>query len=256
MKCTSLLSVLAILAIASGCSNIERSRDLANPNVPPATTAVQVCSICHGIDGNSVSPNFPRLAGQQAGYLVAQLEHFRSHQGSDPPGPEYMWGISRKLTDDQIKGLADYFAKQIPQANAPVDAPLLAAGKQIYEKGVPAKETPPCMACHGAKAEGIATMPRLASQQQDHLVKQLHIFQETEGRPGTPMKQITHLQQSRDASRGGLSAGVAEELIRRSVSVWTPAAGRVGGDHVAFSECRKFPCFFVRNNPIVHIVRG
>ena len=193
MKGISLLWLLAILATASGCSNIERSRDLANPNVPPAVTAVQVCSICHGIDGNSVSPNFPRLAGKVPGYLVAQLEHFRSHQRSDPPGPEYMWGISRKLTDDQIKGLADYYAKQSPQLNAPVDAQLVAAGRDIFEKGVPAKETPPCMACHGAKAEGIAAMPRLANQHQDYLVKQLHIFQETEGRPGTPMKQVTHL---------------------------------------------------------------
>ena len=56
----TLLALAAGLAvIGSGCSNLERSRDLANPNVPPAVTAVQVCSICHGIDGNSVSPNFP-----------------------------------------------------------------------------------------------------------------------------------------------------------------------------------------------------
>ena len=193
MKATSLLSVLAILATASGCSNIERSRDLANPNVPPAVTAVQVCSICHGVDGNSVSPNFPRLAAQQPGYLVAQLENFRSHQRSDPPGPEYMWGISHHLSDDQIKGLAEHFAKQVPASNAAVDAQSIAVGKEIFEKGVPAKETPPCMACHGAKAEGIATMPRLANQHQDYLVKQLHIFQETEGRPGTPMKEVAHL---------------------------------------------------------------
>jgi len=49
------------------------------------------------------------------------------------------------------------------------------------------------MACHGPLAQGMATFPRLAGQHQDYLVKQLHVFQETEGRPGTPMKQITHL---------------------------------------------------------------
>ena len=73
MKSVSWWSLLAVLALVSGCSNLERSRDLANPAVAPAVTAVQVCSICHGIDGNSVSPNFPRLAAQPAGYLVAQL---------------------------------------------------------------------------------------------------------------------------------------------------------------------------------------
>jgi len=193
MKSISLWSVLVILATTTGCTNLERSRDLANPNVPPAVTAAQVCSNCHGIDGNSVSPNFPRLAGQNSGYLVAQLENFRSHQRSDPPGFEYMWGISHHLTDDQIKGLADYFSKQIPQPNASVDKQQMALGKIIFENGVPAEEVAPCMACHGPKAQGIATFPRLAYQHQDYLVKQLHVFQETEGRPGTPMKQITHL---------------------------------------------------------------
>lgn len=194
MKGLPITLALALATIGAACTNLERSRDLANPNVSPAVTAVQVCSNCHGVDGNSVSPNFPRLAGQQQAYIVTQLENFRSHQRSDPPGFEYMWGISHSLTDAQIKGLADYFSKQVPLPNdAKVDAQQVAAGKVIFENGVPAKEAPPCIACHGAKAEGLATFPRLANQHQDYLVKQLHVFQETEGRPGTPMKQVTHL---------------------------------------------------------------
>lgn len=193
MSGKSLALATMAIALLGGCSNIDRSRDLSNPNVPPAVTAAQVCSICHGLDGNSVSPNFPRLAGQGSDYIVAQLENFRSHHRSDPPGFEYMWGISQNLTDAQIKGLAEYFSKQVPKPNAPVDAQLAAAGKKIFENGVPEKEAAPCMACHGPNAEGIASFPRLAFQHQDYLVKQLHVFQETEGRPGTPMKQITHL---------------------------------------------------------------
>jgi cytochrome c553 len=193
MKGILLLQALGFLALASGCANLERSRDLANPDVPPAVTAAQVCSNCHGVDGNSVSPNFPRLAGQQPAYIAAQLEAFRSHKRSDPPGFEYMWGISQHLTDGQIKGLAEYFGSQVPLPNAQADGRLLAAGKEIFEKGVPAKEAAPCMACHGPQAQGLATFPRLAWQHEDYMVKQLHVFQETEGRPGTPMKQITHL---------------------------------------------------------------
>jgi cytochrome c553 len=192
MKGISLLTVLAILATASACSNVERSRDLDNPNVPPAVTAVQVCSICHGIDGNSVSPNFPRLAAQQDAYLIAQMENFRGHGRSDPAGFEYMWGLSHKLTDEQIKGLADYFAKQVPLPNAAVDAQQIAAGSEIYEKGIPAKEVAPCMACHGPLGEGVATFPRLAYQHQDYLIKQLQVFQRTDERPNTPMTQIAH----------------------------------------------------------------
>jgi cytochrome c553 len=193
MKRIVCLPVMVLLAALSACTNLERSRDLANPDVSPVVTAMQVCSICHGLDGNSVSPNFPRLAGQVPGYIVAQLENFRSHQRSDPPGYQYMWGISHHLTDAQIQGLAEYFAKQVPQANAAMDAQLVAAGKVIFENGVPEKEAAPCMACHGPQAQGLGPFPRLANQHEDYLVKQLHVFQETEGRPGTPMKQITHL---------------------------------------------------------------
>jgi cytochrome c553 len=193
MKYSQIFLVLAMGVLGAGCSNIERSRDLANPQVSATTLVQQVCSLCHGIDGNSVSPIIPRLAGQSPDYIAAQLGNFRSHQRSDPPGYEYMWGLTRNLTDEQIKGLADYFSSQKPIANAAMDAQLMAAGKVIFENGVPEKEAAPCMACHGPTAQGMATFPRLAGQHQDYLVKQLHVFQETEGRPGTPMKQITHL---------------------------------------------------------------
>src|SRR5271165_7141584 len=127
-KAIQLATFVLLGTLVSSCANPERSRDLGNPNVAPAVTAMQVCSNCHGLDGNSVSPNFPRLAGQQSAYLVAQLTNFRSHQRSDPEGFEYMWGISRKLTDDQIKGLADYFSKQVPQPNAAANAQQMATG--------------------------------------------------------------------------------------------------------------------------------
>lgn len=193
MKYKHIFLAVTLGMIGAGCSNIERSRDLANPKVSATTLAQQVCSNCHGIDGNSVSPNFPRLAGQLPGYIIAQLDIFKSHQRADPAGFEYMWGISHQLTDDQIKGLADYFSKQIPQPNAPMDAQQMAAGKVIFENGVPDKEAAPCMACHGSKGEGIATFPRLANQHQDYLMKQLNVFQRTDERPGTPMTQIAHL---------------------------------------------------------------
>ena len=192
MKKISLSVAVALAMTGAACTNLERSRDLANPNVSPAVTAVQVCSNCHGVTGNPVSPIFPRLAGQQPDYIVAQLENFRNHHRADPAGFEYMWGLSRKLSDAQIKGLSEYFSKQTPLPGPAGDAALMAAGKAIYEKGVPEKEAAPCFACHGAKAEGLATFPRLAYQHADYMIKQLHVFRETEGRPGTPMKEVSH----------------------------------------------------------------
>ena len=183
---------LALLGVA-GCANTERSRNLNDPNVPAKVMAQQVCSNCHGIDGNSTSPNFPKLAGQQEAYFIAQLKGFRSHGRYDPEGFEYMWGISRSLTDEQIKGLAAYFAQQTPAPNPPVHTERISAGKEIFEKGVPSQNVPACAVCHGPQGQGNATFPRIADQHADYIIKQLQVFQRTEERPeGAVMKQITH----------------------------------------------------------------
>ena len=195
MKGNHILLAVTLGILGAGCSNIERSRDLANPNVSARTIAQQVCSNCHGLDGNSVSPAYPRLAGQQATYLISQLNEFRSHQRLDPPGAEYMFGLSRHLTDDQIAGLADYYSKQIPHRSADVraaDSKLLAAGKDIFDKGVPEQNVIACSACHGPLGQGIEAFPRIAYQHADYLVKQLNVYQNTQQRPGTPMEFITH----------------------------------------------------------------
>ncbi|HEX7640690.1 MAG TPA: c-type cytochrome [Burkholderiaceae bacterium] len=183
------LACLCFVSLA-GCVNDRRSRDLANPSLAPEVTAAQVCSNCHGLNGNSTSPNFPRLAGQQAAYLEAQLKAFRAHQRSDLAGSEYMWGLSRNLTDEQIKGLAEYYSKQVPASNSVADSGEAALGKTIFENGIPAKETPACQSCHGPKGEGMAVFPRLASQHSAYLEKQLDVFKDNEGRPGTPMQQV------------------------------------------------------------------
>lgn len=194
MNKTKLMLAITVIAMVFGCSNIERSRDLSDPGVSAKTLAEQVCSNCHGMDGNSVSPAFPRLAGQQADYIVSQMTNFRSHQRLDPPGYQYMWGLSRHLTDEQISGLAEYYSKQTVH-RAPAkeeDAKQLALGKDIFDKGLPDANVIACSACHGPTAQGMAAFPRLANQHANYLIKQLDIFQNTQGRPGTPMETVVH----------------------------------------------------------------
>jgi cytochrome c553 len=193
MKRISLTLVLALAVIGAGCSSIERSRSLATPGTPAKTMAAQVCSNCHSIDGNSVSPNFPKLAEQQPDYIVAQLKGFRSHRRADPEGFEYMWGISRSLTDDQIKGLAQYFAAQKSVSPGPGDPKLVAEGKNIFDNGLPPQGVPPCSTCHGDHGQGNGEFPRIAYQHADYVIKQLTVFQRTNERPdGVAMKAITH----------------------------------------------------------------
>ena len=194
MKSAALLLLVVAAAVTTGCANSERSRNLADPKVSASTLAQQVCANCHGAAGNAVSPNFPNLAGQMAPYIVAQLTDFRNHNRHDPAGFEYMWGLSRSLTDDQIKGLAAYYAAQIPAAVSPErDRSRLTAGQSIFESGVAANGVPACASCHGSQGQGNAGFPRLAGQHADYVVKQLMVFQRTDQRPeGAIMKTVAH----------------------------------------------------------------
>jgi len=189
-----LIGLAAVGALASGCGNLERSRDTGNPAVAPVTLAQQVCSNCHGLTGNATSPNIPNLAAQPEAYLVAQLTYFKSHGRRDPAGFEYMWGLSRSLTDKQIEGLGAYFAAQTHERQPIESEPArIDAGKAIFDNGVPQANVPACGTCHGPEGKGAATFPRLAGQHADYVVKQLLVFQRTEERPaGAIMKTVAH----------------------------------------------------------------
>ena len=187
-------AALAALAGLAGCVNVERSRNLGNPDVSALTLAQQVCSNCHGLSGNSTSPNFPNLAGQRHDYTVAQLTAFRSHSRQDPAGFEYMWGPSRSLTEPQIDGLAAYYAAQAPQRQPPEGDPArVPAGKAIFESGIPEASVKACRTCHGSEGQGAdADGPRIAGQHADYIVKQILVFQRTDGRPKGEMKVVAH----------------------------------------------------------------
>src|SRR5215471_15290568 len=95
----------------------------------------RVCATCHGPRGNSTSPAFPRLAGQQAAYLEAQLTGFHDRTRGDPAAQAYMWGMASQLDAQDIKQLAAYYAAQRPVPGTAGDKTLLAQGKAIYEEG-------------------------------------------------------------------------------------------------------------------------
>ncbi len=181
-----LLAALGVALLGTGCSSLksdsESTRDLNDPTVSGRTLAEQVCAICHGAGGNSINPVFPRLAGQQPAYLVEQLKDFRSHSRSDVLGYKYMWGIARNLTDKQIDELAQYYKGQIPVSGQTKDTALIAQGDAIFHNGVEANNVPACASCHGPQGYGHDGFPRLASQHEDYILKQLSVFKHTNDR--------------------------------------------------------------------------
>ena len=142
-----------------------------------AKLATETCANCHGVGGRSTAPTFPRLAGQQAAYLEAQLKAFRDQTRGDPDAIAYMWGMASQLSDGAIAALADYFSQQRPAVGRKGDAAAIAKGREIYEKGVPSQQIPACETCHGKGAVGAGPFPRLASQHAPYLFKQMLVIQ-------------------------------------------------------------------------------
>jgi cytochrome c553 len=191
-KSSCLAVAIVVSVLVAACSQPERSRALDNPRVPAVTVAQQVCSMCHGMTGNSRSPAFPKLAGQSRDYLIAQLAEFKSHSRSTLAGEQSMWGVSR-LSPAQVESLADFYSSQAPTYQPVADAGLAAQGRRIYSEGIPDKGVPACAACHGMQGEGVGQFPRLAGQHADYLSKQLVIFRQTQERPlGVAMQPIAH----------------------------------------------------------------
>ena len=151
---------------------------------PDATTrayaqkiAITVCGTCHGPRGNSTQPKYPRLAGQNAHYLAAQLKAFRGQTRGDPDAVGYMWGMASQLDDDTIEALAAYYAAQKAEPSASGASATISRGRGIYAQGVSAQGVPACASCHGPDAHGLQDFPRLAGQHAQYVLKQLASFQ-------------------------------------------------------------------------------
>jgi cytochrome c553 len=174
MPVVVLLITLFALAGCGGAGQGQGPQEAAVPSAIAGT--VHVCSSCHGPGGRSISSTFPRLAGQQKDYLIAQLTAFRDHKRADPHAQTYMWGMAARLSDPTIAAVAAYYAAQPPVPGTPDNSPEAQAGRKIFTQGIAAQSVPACMLCHGEKGQGNATIPRLAGQHRAYIERQLEAF--------------------------------------------------------------------------------
>lgn len=177
MKRNLVTGILAGAFLAGGPA-LSQGAHINAASAAAVSKAATTCQLCHGPAGNSVTATFPRLNGQQADYITAQLKSFRDHKRADPHAVAYMWGMASQLGDDLIAELAKYYAAQPPTPSQTGGA-LAAEGKKIYDSGAPADGVPPCQACHGAHGGGNGIVPRIAGQHADYLKKQLEAFRST-----------------------------------------------------------------------------
>jgi cytochrome c553 len=155
-----LIGILAVLAwlISSGiggAADIEAGRRKA-----------EVCTACHGPNGNSEDPAFPALAGQPPLYTYYQLLQFRERQRVDPQMSPFAAGLS----DADMQDIAAYYAAQAPVApNHTGDPEKLEAGQTLVQMHY-------CDSCHAPGLVGQKHIPRLAGQHYEYLVKQLRAY--------------------------------------------------------------------------------
>ena len=154
------------------------------------------CKTCHGVSGQGFRGSFPmpRLAGQQPEYLTNQLQAFIDRRRTNP----VMFNVAHVLSPAMLKALAEHFKDLNPKPLGGGSKELAAAGKKIYEDGVPSAEVPPCATCHGPEAKGADAFPRLAGQLNDYVAKKLLNWSKERGQdPAKPdnsaiMQPIAH----------------------------------------------------------------
>ncbi len=132
------------------------------------------CVACHGADGNSPAPAFPKIAGQNASYIAKQLKDIKEGARVAP----VMIAFANMIgTDEDRANIGAYYASQQVQGG-PSDPELAELGKKIYTAGILDKGVAACSACHGPAGEGndLAVFPQLKGQHAAYTEAQLKAF--------------------------------------------------------------------------------
>jgi cytochrome c553 len=168
MKAVRALAAALLLA----ASTVAMAQDAARAE----EIVMGKCFVCHGVDGESSSPLFPRLAGQHARYIERQLADYKSGRRASST----MKPMVEDLTQADFKALGAYFEARKPQPHPVADPELAKAGQSLFERGNPNSGMAACASCHGANGAGTATLPRLAGQHALYTENQLKAFNKRE----------------------------------------------------------------------------
>ena len=174
---TSKIAILAIVASAAG------------PLLADESVRVRNCTWCHGISAQGFA-TAPRLAGQRDEYTENQLLSFKEHIRDNPYSKQYMWGAAANLSPQTAHDLAVYFSTLPPGAANDGDRELIAAGRTIYEVGIPESNIVSCLVCHGPNAEGVREIPRLGGLSYSYLKRRLEQWGQGFHAAAEPMPQI------------------------------------------------------------------
>ena len=163
-------SLLLVLALGTSALALHAYADDA---ADAGKSKAAVCGACHGMDGNSASPQFPKLAGQNASYIQAQLANFKSGKRQNA----IMSGQAANLSEQDMAAVAAYFSSQKVSIGE-AEAGQVKQGDQLYRNGNKDENVPACLACHGPTGAGnlLMKVPSLAGQHSAYVVAQLQNY--------------------------------------------------------------------------------
>ena len=170
MKFLSILAIVFFVSInlinPAYSSDIDKGKELSVS-----------CAACHGDNGISVNPVWPKLAGQNPKYLASQLYEFR--KGADGNrNNAVMYGIAVTLSDSDIEDLSAYYASLKSNVGLTQDK-YLELGRDMYRGGNMDIKIQACISCHGPNGQGnyAAAIPMLSGQHSQYTYQQLKNFQ-------------------------------------------------------------------------------
>ena len=168
-----LATLFALASLALPATQVQ-AQSLVAGSAEAGKARALTCTACHGPEGNSASPTWPNLAGQNAPYILAQLRAFKSGARKDP----LMSGQAMILSDDDMANLAVYFESLPSAVQAVADVNLIDRGEALYRGGNLEDKSAACLACHGPTGRGnpAAKYPALQGQHAAYTAKQLNAY--------------------------------------------------------------------------------
>lgn len=157
---------LALILINPAYSDVEKGKELSAS-----------CAACHGDDGVSLNPVWPKLAGQNPKYLASQLHEFKKGPDGNRNNA-VMYGIAVNLSDQDIEDLSEYYSSLKSTVGLTKDE-YLDLGRNIYRGGNMEIKMQACISCHGPNGQGnyAAAIPMLSGQHSQYTYQQLKNFQ-------------------------------------------------------------------------------
>ncbi len=171
------VTLVLSLGLFAGLGFAAEKNPLGNGDPAAGKSKAASCVACHGVDGNSANPAWPKLAGQHALYLQRQLQLFK--KGLRPATT--MAGMVAPLSDQDMADLAAFFEQQ-KRTSGLADEAQVELGRRVYYGGNLKTKVPACAACHGPAGEGnpLSNYPSLAGQHAQYVADVLKAFRNGE----------------------------------------------------------------------------